>query len=244
MEFDPVVFEGATGMFNDDEKWKYLRCLIHYWYHSHVEGLPNDDEGLFQLCECKPERWMRLKGMIFDNDKFFHLENGKWHQKRARLNYLKKQADLIKKQDQTEPAREAHLTKAATDFEGWLKELESSPAYTGINVRSEFEKARLWIGLPQNKGRILSHRFFLNWLNKIDTPIGQAIARVKAAGVPSLAEVQAYARDKWGEHEKCGVWAISFHSYWNDPARNWKRKNGNQIDWKVDLTAQVAKWRT
>ena len=105
LEFDPVPFDEATGMFNDEEKYKYVRCLRHYWYHTHVSGLPDDDAGLRELCRCDLQKWARLKAMIFDNDKFFFLENGRWHQKRARTAYLKKQQDLMKKQAQTMGAR-------------------------------------------------------------------------------------------------------------------------------------------
>ena len=172
MDFDPVAFSQATGMFNDDEKWKYMRCLINYWYHQKTSGLPDDDAGLRELCNCDLSRWARLKGMIFDNDKFFYLENGKWHQKRARANYLKKQEDLIKRQAQTSIARTERtaqsVTKANTKSEDFLDELSKSPAYSGIDVKREFEKAKVWIGLPQNKGRVLNQRFFVNWLNKVD----------------------------------------------------------------------------
>jgi hypothetical protein len=113
--------------------------------------------------------------MIFDNDQFFFLENGKWHQKRARANYLKKQEDLIKKQAQTSIARTERtaqsVTKSNTKSADFIEELAASPAYIGIDVKREFEKAKVWISLPQNKGRVLSQRFFVNWLNKIDKPL-------------------------------------------------------------------------
>jgi len=104
LEFDPVAFDEATAMFNDEEKYKYIRCLRFYWYHTHCDGIVDDDMGMFELCHCKPENWMRLKGMIFDNDKFFYLEGGKWHQKRARKQYADKQNKLLKKQNQTADA--------------------------------------------------------------------------------------------------------------------------------------------
>ena len=114
MDFDPVAFDKATGMFNDDEKWKYVRCLSHYWYQTHVQGIKDDDAGMRQLCNCDLAKWARLKGMIFDNDEFFYLENGKWHQKRARANYLKKQEDLIKRQAQTSIARTERTAQSVT----------------------------------------------------------------------------------------------------------------------------------
>ena len=172
MDFDPVAFDQATRMFNDDEKWKYVRCLSHYWYQTHVQGIKDDDAGMRQLCNCDLAKWARLKGMIFDNDEFFYLENGKWHQKRARANYLKKQEDLIKRQAQTSIARTERtaqsVTKSIAKSVDFLEELSASPAYTGIDVKREFEKAKVWISLPQNKGRVLSQRFFVNWLNRLD----------------------------------------------------------------------------
>jgi uncharacterized protein YdaU (DUF1376 family) len=117
MDFDPVAFDAATGMFTDEEKYKYVRCLVHYWYHTHVSGLPDDDPGLRQLCQCDIGKWMRLKSMIFDNDKFFYIEGGKWHQKRARANYLKKQDDIIKRQNQTAAARDARWPDSVTEPE-------------------------------------------------------------------------------------------------------------------------------
>jgi hypothetical protein len=116
LEFEPQSFFSATEMFNDDEKFKYLRCLVHYWYHAHATGLPDDDKGLRELCRCDSEKWPRLKKMIFDGDKFFYLENGKWHQKRARKSFEKRQLDLMKKQAQTMGARIAsgHVTQVVT----------------------------------------------------------------------------------------------------------------------------------
>lgn len=116
MDFDPVAFFEATAMFNDDEKFKYLRCLVYYWYHTRVEGIFDDDAGLQELCRCDVIQWPRLKKMIFDGDKFFYLEGGKWHQKRARKNFQKKQLDLMKKQAQTMGARIAagNLTPPVT----------------------------------------------------------------------------------------------------------------------------------
>jgi uncharacterized protein YdaU (DUF1376 family) len=193
MDFDPVAFDKATGMFNDDEKWKYVRCLSHYWYQTHVQGIKDDGEGMRQLCNCDLPNWMRLKGMIFDNDEFFFLENGKWHQKRARANYLKKQEDLIKRQAQTSIARTERtaqsVTKSNTKSGDWIEELAASPAYTGIDVKREFEKAKVWISLPQNKGRVLSQRFFVNWLNKVDRQISTGATSAQAIS-PNVAEIR------------------------------------------------------
>ena len=122
MGFDPVPFDEATSMFTDAEKYKYIRCLRFYWYHTHVEGIPNDDEGMRELCHCNQDEWPRLKSMIFDGDKFFFLENGRWHQKRARKNYLNKQQNLVKRQQQTAGARSVRwsVTESVTGHNGHI----------------------------------------------------------------------------------------------------------------------------
>lgn len=65
----------------------YLRALWHYWHHFHCEGLPDDDEYLLRVCRCEKATWARTKGVLFDNDRFFKLESGKWHQTRCRCEH-------------------------------------------------------------------------------------------------------------------------------------------------------------
>ena len=161
MDFDPVPFDEATAMFTDDEKYKYIRCLRFYWYHTHVQGIPDDDAGMMELCHCDPSIWPRLKRMIFDNDKFFYLENGKWHQKRARKAYQSKQESIIKKQSQTDAARDAKLaaftlSKSVTDSvnghptPGQLILLQT--ALKRVEARVDYIKGQL--PLPKSDKRI------------------------------------------------------------------------------------------
>ena len=79
-------FQAVEG-YDDHTTMGYLRCLWHYWHHSHCAGLINDDDFLRRLCRCERENWLRTKGMIFDGDKLFKLIDGKWHQKRASSEY-------------------------------------------------------------------------------------------------------------------------------------------------------------
>jgi hypothetical protein len=106
----PMPFEGrrffeAVQMFDDETSLKYLRALWFYWSHTHCEGLPDDDEGLRRLCQCDLGKWARLKGLIFDNDHFFKLENGKWHQHRCREVHANHVRAMLSRQAQTLPAR-------------------------------------------------------------------------------------------------------------------------------------------
>jgi len=89
MPFFGDDFSSAVKMFPKNIKWIYLDCLWHYWSHTHCSGLPNDDVLLRELCACELPEWVRIKGLIFDNDKFFVLQGGKWHQLRCREEYKK-----------------------------------------------------------------------------------------------------------------------------------------------------------
>ncbi len=61
---------------------------------------------------------------------------------------------------------------------------------------------------------------------------------------PQLSEVSALVAEKWPDDPKGPGWAATFYRYWNEPKRNWRKKDGKSIDWKVELSAQVSKWRT
>lgn len=81
---------------------------------------------------------------------------------------------------------------------------------------------------------------------KAGTHRGKKTAGVKPAklaGVPTRAEVLAHAAEKWGDDNRHTNWASSFHTHWADAKRNWHR-NGKLIDWKIELSDQVSKWRT
>lgn len=89
MPFFGDDFSSAVRMFPKHIKWIYLDCLWHYWSHTHCSGLPNDDVLLRELCSCDLQDWVRVKGLIFDDDRFFVLQDGKWHQMRCQEEYKK-----------------------------------------------------------------------------------------------------------------------------------------------------------
>ena len=64
----------------------------------------------------------------------------------------------------------------------------------------------------------------------------------RPSGAPKLTDVVALCKQKWPDDERHLNWASSFHSFWNEKKRNWQR-NGKLIDWQVELSNQVAKWR-
>jgi len=98
-------FESATKGWRPEVKWAYWSCLWYYRSHTHCTGLADDNDFLRRLCECDAADWMRTKGLIFDNDRFFKLIDGKWHQLRAARDYADDCADYKKQCERTEKAR-------------------------------------------------------------------------------------------------------------------------------------------
>lgn len=78
---------------------------------------------------------------------------------------------------------------------------------------------------------------------KAGTHRGKKAAPSAARVGPTLAEVRALLVEKHGKTPEVENWAVSFYGHWNDPKRNWSRKS-HPIDWKVELSQQVAKWKT
>ncbi len=90
---------------------------------------------------------------------------------------------------------------AATDVE-FLNSLKANPAYAHINLEVERGKMQAWLALPKNKGRKLTQRFILNWLNKIDPPIRGMPA--KAAVPPMPGPDDPIGRSLWRQAHGAG----------------------------------------
>ena len=62
----------------------YMRVIWHYWHHAHCAGLEDNKELLRRLCRVDRDDWERVCAVVFDNDKFFTMDEiGIWRQKRA-----------------------------------------------------------------------------------------------------------------------------------------------------------------
>lgn len=95
-------------------------------------------------------------------------------------------------------ASRSTTTTRLTD-EAWLESLGASPAYEGIPVLLEFEKAQIW---ATTNNRQCTRRFFVNWLNKCK-PID-----VKTNGTNKSA-----TNSKQSTVDKLGEYAEVFDSY-------------------------------
>lgn len=57
------------------------------------------------------------------------------------------------------------------DKRDFLSKLRDDPLYKHVDFDLEIPKMRRWLALPANKGRRLTERFVVYWLNKIDRPV-------------------------------------------------------------------------
>lgn len=120
-----------------------------------------------------------------------------------------------------------------------LQHLQKQACYQHINVRDEFQKMQNWCAVKRQKP---THRRFIAWLNRCEKPMDKSIAPARNPNATTLAEIQKYCREKWGDDPRHQNWALSFHRYWSDPKVDWK-KQGKSIDWKIELSTQVSKWK-
>ena len=79
--------------------------------------------------------------------------------------------------NRTVPTPKNKKLSAAASDDDWLSGLESNPAYAGIDVRREFGKAGVW---HRERGREVTRRSFVNWLNRAERPI-RAVGAVPPA---------------------------------------------------------------
>lgn len=63
---------------------------------------------------------------------------------------------------------------AAPACEDWIATLKGDATYAHVQIDRELGKMRQWLALPANKGRQLTRRFALNWLNKIEPPLRES----------------------------------------------------------------------
>lgn len=82
-----------------------------------------------------------------------------------------KSEDRSKKEEEKKSA--PVRATVASDEEFW-ESLKVSPAYRHVNFEIENGKMDVWLALPQNKHRMKTRKFILNWLNKVEKPVTRA----------------------------------------------------------------------
>lgn len=92
--FGPV-FTAAVEGHDDHVTAAYIFALLNYWHVTHCEGLEDNPEKLRRICRQERDDWDQVHPIIFGA--FFHLEDGLWHQKRAREEWEKAKKIMAKR---------------------------------------------------------------------------------------------------------------------------------------------------
>ena len=145
---------------------------------------------------------------------------------------------------------EAHYAEAVIPTWDELKKMAAMPncGVPEADARKFFDHYNannLWQnkhGRPVNvlNSLIVWHNRSKTMVNNGVAPTAKPLALPKEA--PAREQVVAYAKEKWGATMQVGDWVNRFWSIWSAPNRQWQR-NGRPIDWKIELTEQVNKWR-
>jgi hypothetical protein len=80
--------------------------------------------------------------------------------------------DTERKKDKRKNAVSDKPKRAQLTDDAFLKALKENPAYQNINIDNELSKMDAWLLLPKARGRKKTRQFIVNWLNKIDKPMG------------------------------------------------------------------------
>lgn len=73
----------------------------------------------------------------------------------------------------------------------FLGSLKTNPTYSFIDIDREIGRMQAWLALPANRGRRLTSRFVLGWLNKIDPPLVVSNGNGNGHKGMSAADVEA-----------------------------------------------------
>ncbi len=120
--------------------------------------------------------------------------------------------DTVKAFSAVHPAPKKKRSMIGLCDEEWLTELEAEPAYQGVDVRRECGKCRVYMKL---RGRQVTRRTFVNWLNKAEKTIGyNGTGKTSGASIPS---VNPYAEpENWRERARQALGDVELPDSWGE----------------------------
>lgn len=136
-----------------------------------------------------------------------------------------------------------------------IEEVKLHAAKIGL---PDIEAEKLWYHFDSNGWKVggktrmkswtsamMSWKLRIGCLNKPKVKGTEKVISFPTDGRPTMAEVQDYAEEKWGNEKgfNARMKAYEFYVYWSYQNRNW-RKNGRLIDWQIELQQNISKFRT
>lgn len=73
--------------------------------------------------------------------------------------------------------------KTQPSIEEWIENLRKDPTYSHVDIDTEIGKMKQWLSLPKNQKRKLTPQFLLNWINKIEKPLGGSYVATTAGNI-------------------------------------------------------------
>lgn len=187
---DPQQFVGAleaakgAGRHGWIEKHRSHRLVLHDW-HEHAEEsvkkwLANHDEKFWngikpfarrvqkQISEVANDSRHDLDTVANDSrNDLDEVEIVSSQPSLAKPSQAKPGLARPKEKSSLRERKPARITLSDSDF---LDALKSNPAYCHVDLTAELGKMDAWLAV--NPGRQKTHRFVVNWLNRIGRPLG------------------------------------------------------------------------
>ena len=149
-------------------------------------------------CPLKLEAWETIKSLLDDHDKAFvkafimacpkpfikplpkDTPKDTPIQEQEQEQEQEKDLKEFSRSKNETSKRDSSKRQKLTDEE-WLTQLKSDPTYFHIDFEYELGKMDQWFSIPKNQKRKKTRAFILNWINKIDKPVG-GISHVGTTG--------------------------------------------------------------
>lgn len=211
-QFYPQDFLVGTADLTAEEVGGYIRLLCYQWAKGSIPNddrklsqLAGITDGLsmgnvsvkFRLCEDGQKRNDRLEEVRLQQDQYRQkqAENGK---KGGNPNFKagkpnpyynpplnpldNPKINTSSSSSSSNKKRASPSLKYQISPESFIEQLKANPIYSHINIERELGKMDLWISA--NPPRTKTRRFVLNWLNKIEVPIGPSKSvKISPSGV-------------------------------------------------------------
>jgi hypothetical protein len=113
-----------------------------------------------------------------------HRQHNKLRQTKFRYN-----------KDVTEESLSGSNSNSCSDSEFWKKIAE---LYPNLDIAAEKRKMQAWLLTPRGRGRKITRRFVVNWLNKCDAPVLQGSAPVRRQRWQIEDDIESVKRQRAG----------------------------------------------
>ncbi|MGL5937064.1 MAG: hypothetical protein ACRCZI_15745 [Cetobacterium sp.] len=204
-------------LMSNEERGGYILLLCHEW-NDPTCTLPDHDDTIRKLSELTGNLelvkscFLVKRGRLLNERLYSEWKkvkeksvlakksaDARWHANAMRTHMptqcssdvRSQKSDSDKKEEKSKPVRATVMVDS-----DWLTELGKNPAYRHINLPVEMGKMDAWFGLPKNQHRKKTRSFVLNWLNKIEPPMGNGTATQRPPPPPPKND--PIGRGLWG----------------------------------------------